>query len=95
MKKIIKNYIIRDPEDLVIAQGGNYQSIDFNPTLNNQVVFDDIIPLGVVIKSEKTELYVNGIRYNINIDYQIVGGDIKWINETPLEINDNLTFIYR
>jgi hypothetical protein len=95
MKKIIKNYIIRDPEDVVFTSGSNYQSIDFNPSLNKQTIFDRVIPLGMTIKPNKTELYVNGIRYNIEIDYIIEGGNIKWINDTPLEPSDNLTFIYR
>ena len=89
MKKIIKNYIIRDPKDLVIAQGGNYQSSTFSPTV------DDIIPLGINIDMEKTELYVNGLRYDFNIDYKVSSRHIEWINSYPLKINDKITFIFR
>lgn len=95
MKKIIKNYIIRDPKDLVIAQGGNYQTSTFSPTVENQVIFDNIIPLGTNIDMEKTELYVNGLRYDFNVDYRVSSRYIEWINSYPLRINDKITFIYR
>ena len=95
MKKIIKNYIIRDPKDLIIAEVGNYKSSTFSPTVNNQVIFDDVIPLGTNIDIEKTELYINGSRYDFNIDYKINLREIEWLNPYKLTINDKITFIFR
>ena len=95
MKKIIKNYIIRDPKDLIISAVGNYKSSTFSPTVNNQVIFDDVIPLGINIKKKKTELYVNGLRYDVNIDYNINHREIEWLNPYQLRINDKITFIFR
>ena len=44
---------------------------------------------------EKTELYVNGLRYDFNVDYRVSSRHIEWINSYPLRINDKITFIYR
>ena len=49
----------------------------------------------VVKYDSKTELYLNGVRYNVNEDYTIIDGtSIDWINPIPLETTDVLTFVY-
>lgn len=95
MKKIIKNYIIRDPKDLIITEGGNYKSSTFSPTIENQIIFDRVIPLGLDVDPEKTELYVNGLRYDVNIDYKLSSRFLEWVNPYKLSISDKITFIFR
>ena len=41
MKRIVRNYIVRDPKpiiDSIIGGGGNYQALEFNPTIKGQKV---------------------------------------------------------
>ncbi len=94
MKRIIKNFIIRDSSQLVEGTG-KYETVKFNPSVNEQVLFESIIP-EVVTQIEKTELFVNGIRYNGNNDYKIINGiTIKWLNPYKLKTTDKLVFTYR
>lgn len=97
MKKIIKNYLIRDPKDIVFSEGSNYKAINFNASINNQKLFDDVIPINsrLSIVHDKTEMYVNGVRYVVNIDYIINRGTIEWISDIDILVTDNLTFILR
>lgn len=97
MKRIVRNYIVRDPKpiiDSIIGGGGNYQALEFNPTIKGQKVFNDIINLNIT-DVEKTELYVNGLRYNVNVDYTVNGNALRWLNDLELELDDTLVFIAR
>ena len=94
MKRIIKNFIIRDSSELVEGIG-KYETVNFSPRTNDQVLFESIIP-EVVTQIEKTELFVNGIRYIGNNDYKIINGvTIKWLNPYGLKTTDKIIFTYR
>ena len=82
--------------DSIIGDGGvnNYKSITFKPSVNGQVIFDEIIDI-TIRDIEKTELYVNGIRYNIGEDYQIQNNKIRWDGDFDLETSYNIVFISR
>ena len=69
-------------------------SITFKPSVDGQVIFEEIIDL-TINDIEKTELYVNGIRYNIDEDYQIENKRLKWKGSFDLETSYNLVFISR
>ena len=95
MKKIIKNYIVRIPSDITVIGGGKYETVTFSPTIDTQVLFEGIVPL-TVSEYNKTELYINGIRYNYGQDYNIINlHTIKWIGDYSLQIDDVLVFVYR
>ena len=97
MKRIVRNYIVRDPKivlDSISSQGGNYEALEFNPTVNGQVVFNDIFNL-TITDVEKTELYVNGLRYNVNNDYTVTNNILNWTSDIVLETDDTLVFVAR
>jgi hypothetical protein len=97
MKRIIRNYVVRDPKpvmDAILRGVSNYTSITFKPSVDGQVIFEEIIDLSIN-DIEKTELYVNGIRYNIDEDYQIENKRLKWKGSFDLETSYNLVFISR
>jgi len=97
MKRIIRNYVVRDPKpvmDAILRGVSNYTSITFKPSVDGQVIFEEIIDL-TINDIEKTELYVNGIRYNIDEDYQIENKRLKWKGSFDLETSYNLVFISR
>jgi hypothetical protein len=94
MKRIIKNFIIRDSSELVEGTG-KYETIKFTPSIEGQVLFESLSP-EVITQVEKTELFINGIRYVGNNDYKIINGiTLKWLNPYKLKITDKLVFIYR
>ena len=99
MKRIIRNYVVRDPKpilDTLIGGGtiNNYQALTFNPSVDGQIIFEEIIDLDIS-DVNKTELYVNGIRYHIGEDYQIENRKLKWEGSFNLETSYNLVFIAR
>ena len=80
--------------DAILRGVSNYTSITFKPSVDGQVIFEEIIDLSIN-DIEKTELYVNGIRYNIDEDYQIENKRLKWKGSFDLETSYNLVFISR
>ena len=93
MKRVVRNYIVRDSSELI--QGlSKYETIKFSPTEDNQTLFESLIPV-IITQLDKTELYVNGVRYNNNIDYIIEAYNLTWNNPYPLSPKDNLVFVYR
>ena len=57
-------------------------------------MINNIINLNIT-DVEKTELYVNGLRYNVNVDYTVSGNSLRWLNDLELELDDTLVFIAR
>ena len=97
MKRIIRNYVVRDPKpilDSIIGGGTNYKSITFKPSIDGQVIFDNIIN-EIISDVDKTELYVNGIRYTINTDYEIENKKLRWIGNFDLKTSYDLVLITR
>tara|TARA_B100001769_G_C22001791_1_gene538355 strand:+ start:291 stop:572 length:282 start_codon:yes stop_codon:yes gene_type:complete len=93
MKRVVRNYIVRDSSELI--QGlSKYETIKFSPTEDKQTLFESLIPV-IITQLDKTELYVNGVRYNNNIDYIIEAYNLTWNNPYPLSPKDNLVFVYR
>ena len=97
MKRIIRNYVVRDPKpimDSILRGVSNYMTITLTPSVDGQLIFDD---LGDVIINdiEKTELYINGVRYTVNLDYTIDGKKLTWIGNFDLKTTFNLVLITR
>jgi hypothetical protein len=97
MKRIIRNYVVRDPKpimDAILRGVSNYTTITLTPSVDGQLIFDD---LGDVIINdiEKTELYVNGVRYIVNLDYTIDGKNLTWLGNFVLKTTFNLVLIIR
>jgi hypothetical protein len=97
MKRIIKNYIVRDPNALIKNIGRNYNTYLFSPIENGQTYFEDLTQFDEIENINSTELYINGIRYNPNIDYNLGKGNIlHWLaNNHELDTTDNLVFVWR
>lgn len=97
MKRIIRNYVVRDPKpimDAILRGVSNYTTITLTPSVDGQLIFDN---LGDVIINdiEKTELYVNGVRYIVNLDYTIDGKNLTWLGNFVLKTTFNLVLIIR
>jgi len=97
MKRILRNYVVRDPKpimDAILRGVSNYTTITLTPSVDGQLIFDD---LGDVIINdiEKTELYVNGVRYIVNLDYTIDGKNLTWLGNFVLKTTFNLVLIIR
>ena len=91
----IKNDLLRlkSPQDSN-PDNKKYETIKFSPTEDKQTLFESLIPV-IITQLDKTELYVNGVRYNNNIDYIIEAYNLTWNNPYPLSPKDNLVFVYR
>lgn len=97
MKRIIRNYVVRDPKpvmDAILRGVSNYTSLTFNPTVDNQLIFEDIMDININ-DEEKTELYINGVRYIINLDYRIENNKLIWGGDFVLKPEYVLVFISR
>ena len=95
MRIIKRNYIVRDPQKIIDSLEGKYSTVTFNPDIKGQSLFEGKIP-ELITNPNKTELYVNGVRYNVGIDYNITSSNaIEWINDLTLENSDILVFVYR
>jgi len=96
MKRIIRNYVVRDPKPILdsIIGSSNYNAITFNPTVDNQLIFEDIMDINIS-NEEKTELYVNGIRYVVNVDYTIENNKLIWGGSFVMKKDYVLVFITR
>jgi hypothetical protein len=97
MKRIIRNYVVRDPKpimDSILRGISKYETITFKPSVEGQVIFEEIIDV-TITDIEKTELYVNGIRYHIGKDYQIQDNKLMWVGSFDLETSYDLVFINR
>lgn len=84
------NKIPYNPGEIIES---NELTFDIPITVNNQTSFIQVIPVDAELKY----LFINGIKYDEGIDFQITGGgnrDILWISEQfPLEITDTLTIV--
>ena len=49
MKRIIKNYIVRDPSTLIKNLGRNYNTHTFSPLEDNQTYFEDLVQFSFTI----------------------------------------------
>ena len=79
MKRIVRNYVVRDPKpimDAILRGVSNYNAINIKPSIKGQTIFDEIkVNINDV---EKTELYVNGLRYVVNTDYIPLKLDLRY-----------------
>ena len=97
MKRIVRNYVVRDPKpimDAILRGVSNYNAINFKPTIVGQTVFEEIVDFKIN-DIEKTELYINGLRYKIKEDYEIEDNKLLWIGNFDLNLNDELVLITR
>lgn len=97
MKRIVRNYVVRDPKpvmDAILRGVSNYKAINITPSVNGQVIFDEIVNITINSK-DKTELYINGVRYNYGEDYTIENKKLKWLGDFDIEVSDKLVFICR
>lgn len=97
MKRIIRNYVVRDPKpimDSILRGVSNYTTITLTPSVDGQLIFDDLGDI-IINDVEKTELYINGIRYTANLDYTIDGKILTWIGNFDLKTTFNLVLITR
>lgn len=97
MKKIVKNYIVRDPNAIIKNLGRNYYSHKFSPLEDEQIYFEDLIQFNTINDINVTELYVNGVRYQCNVDYTLgENNTFHWLNEHfKLSKTDVLVFVWR
>ena len=92
--KIVKNYIVRDPSTIIV-EGSDYKTKSFTSEINGQVLFESIIPV-FITNILKTEIYINGVRYEPQTDYKIINGyTIKWVNPYTIHTTDSLVFVWR
>ena len=64
MKRIIKNYIVRDPNRLLKNISRKYDFIKFKPLVDKQTIFDNTTELDIG-EVDSTELFINGVKYLI------------------------------
>ena len=95
MKRIIKNYIVRDPNRLLKNISRKYDFISFSPTIKGQTVFDD--PVGLEIGDfRSTELFINGVKYIYEEFYTINERQQLIINNLPpFDVNAKFVLVYR
>jgi len=97
MKRIIRNYVVRDPKpimDAILRGVSNYSAINFKPTIIGQTIFEEIMKFKIN-DVEKTELYINGLRYRIEEDYKIEDNKLLWVGDFDLTTDDELVLITR
>ncbi len=97
MKRIIRNYVVRDPKpimDAILRGVSNYNAINFKPTIKGQIIFEEIMKFKIN-DVEKTELYINGLRYRIEEDYKIEDNKLLWVGDFDLTTDDELVLITR
>lgn len=97
MKRIVRNYVVRDPKpimDAIIRGISNYQVIKFKPRVSGQIIFEEIMDASIS-DEEKTELYINGVRYSINDHYTISEKKLVWGGSFNMETHYDLVFISR
>lgn len=96
MKRIVRNYVVRDPKpimDAILRGVSNYNAINIKPSIKGQTIFDEIkVNINDV---EKTELYVNGLRYVVNTDYNIEDNKLIWLGDFDLTPDFDLVLIAR
>ncbi len=96
MKRIVKNYIVRDPSSIVKNIGRNYYSHQFSPLEDGQQYFEDLIQFNTLNDINTTELYVNGVRYQSNTDYTLGENNVlNWINDYTPSTTDVFVFVWR
>ena len=80
-KKIVKNYIVRDPSVLLQNLGIDYHTDIFSPIQDEQDYFEDLVSFKKIKNVDNVEVYINGVRYHSGLDFQILENNIlKWIN---------------
>ncbi len=97
MKRIVRNYVVRDPKpimDAIIGGVNKYKAISITPSVDGQLIFEEIV--GVIIGDiEKTELYINGVRYNHGTDYTIENNKLIWLGDFEIKVTNKIVFICR
>ena len=96
MKRIIKNYIVRDPSTLIKNLGRSYNTHSFSPLEDNQTYFEDLVQYDNIENINSTELYLNGVRYQPNVDYTLnENNTLNWINDYKPIQTDVFVFVWR
>lgn len=96
MKKIVKNYIVRDTNALVKSIGRNYFTHQFSPLEDGQTYFEDLLQFDNIGNINLTELYVNGVRYQCNVDYTLgENNTLNWLNNFTPSKTDVFVFVWR
>ena len=82
MKQIIRHFILREPRQIDFNKiSSKYKTITFFPETVGQTFFEDILP-EPINDINKSECYINGMRYNPDLDYKINDGlSFLWIHE--------------
>ena len=95
MKHIIRNYVLRQIDKATgTGDSGKYETIVFSPSVGGQVLFENILT-EIPEEHSKTELYVNGVSHNVDIDYKIINHiSLQWLNPLTLTTDDVLTFVF-
>ena len=84
------------PQIIEVYKEGRYETLKFNVEDNDQTIFEGLLSEMEVEDINKTELYIGGVRYNPNDDYNILdNGTLVWLDEFKLVEGQRCVFIYR
>ena len=75
---------------------GKYETLTFNVENNGQTIFEVLASKIKMGDIGKTELYIGGVRYNPNDDYNILdNGTLVWLDSFKLVEGQRCVFVYR
>ena len=95
MKRIIKNYIVRDPNRLLKNISRKYDFIKFKPLVDKQTIFDNTTELDIG-EVDSTELFINGVKYTFGDCYTLnERKQLVWLKKLSLSPSDEIVFVYR
>tara|TARA_R110000824_G_scaffold244123_4_gene432884 strand:+ start:73 stop:381 length:309 start_codon:yes stop_codon:yes gene_type:complete len=102
MRRYIYNFVLREPQKLDVTNiepyfiSGKYETLTFFSDIENQTIFNGLLSGKQIGDISKTELYINGVRYNPGEDYNILeDGTLIWLNEVGLDVGWRCVIVYR
>lgn len=102
MRSYIYNFVLREPQKLDVSNiepyfiSGKYETLAFNVDTEGQTIFNSLLSEIEFGDVSKTELYINGVRYNPGEDYNIIeGGTLMWLSELVLNVGWRGVVVYR
>ena len=97
MKQIIRHFRLMAPQRIEpYFISGKYETLTFNVENNDQTIFEGLVSEIKIGDRDKTELYISGVRYNPNDDYNILdNGTLVWLDGFKLVEGQRCVFVYR